>query len=214
MVYYRTREEYQQALGIAQPQIDITLGIYFDSTRTAYFFAAEDQERGTLYHEATHQLFQETRPVVNGVGRKDNFWIVEGIACYMESLAEHPGYCTLGGANAGRMPAARHRLLEDKFYVPLAELVRFGIEELQHDPRIAKLYSQSSGLTNFLMHDAQGRYRDALVRYLDAIYSGRANAETLADVCGVSYETLDRQYREFMSRDRRTGDGPQESAAR
>ena len=98
----------------------------------------------------------------------------------MESLTPHEGYYTLGGANAGRMPAARYRLLEDKFYVPLAELVQMGMQKIQHDPRIAQIYSQSAGLADFLMHDAGGRYRDALVRYLEAIYSGRATAGTLA----------------------------------
>jgi phage host-nuclease inhibitor protein Gam len=199
VTYYRTRQEYQDALRATQPQLDMSLGVYFDSTRTAYFFAGADQEPGTLYHEATHQLFHETRKVAPAVAHDQNFWIVEGIACYMESLDEHPGYCTLGGPNAGRMPAARHRLLEDKFYVPLAELVKLNMESLQRDPRIAPLYSQSAGVADFLMHDAEGRYRDALVRYLEAIYTGHDTVPTLADLCGVSYPTLDEQYRAFMT---------------
>ena len=60
VVYYRSRDEYIEALRPAQPQIAMTLGIYFDTARTAYFFADEDQEPSTLFHEATHQLFQET----------------------------------------------------------------------------------------------------------------------------------------------------------
>jgi hypothetical protein len=201
VVYYRTRQEYNEALRAAQPKIDITLGIYLDKARTAYFFAGEDQDPGTLFHEATHQLFQESRPAAADVGHRDNFWIVEGIACYMESLAEHGAYYTLGGSNSGRVPAARHRLLEDNFYVPLAELVPIGMSALQHDPRIARLYSQSAGLADFLMHVDRGRYREALVRYLSAIYSGRATNRTLSELCGTSYETLDRQYRDFMSQD-------------
>jgi hypothetical protein len=147
-------------------------------------------------------LFQESGQVVANVARKNNFWIVEGIACYMESLAAHDDgrYFTLGGADAGRMAAARHRLLEDKFYVPLAELVHVGMESLQQDTRIAKLYSQCSGLADFFMHDGNGRYREALIHYLVAIYSGHATTRTLAEATGTNYETLDRQYREFMSR--------------
>ncbi len=200
VVYYRTREEYNDALRSRQPQIDITLGIYFGTEQMAYFFAGKDQEAGTLYHEATHQLFQETRTVMPDVARKENFWIVEGIACYMESLAEGQGYFTLGGKDAARMPAARQRLLEDEFYVPLAQLVRIGMEGLQRDSRLPKLYSESAGLTTFLMHDALGRYRDPLVRYLEAIYSGRATTKTLAEATGTDYETLDRQYREYIGR--------------
>ncbi len=177
----------------------MTLGIYFDSTRTAYFFAGEEQEPGTLFHEATHQLFHEMRPAARDVGREANFWIVEGIACYMETLALHDDYATTGGANAGRMPAARHRLLEDDFYVPLAELVRFGMLPLQQDSRLPRLYSQCAGLTDFFMHAADGRYREALVGYLAAVYAGRATTATLAELTGAGYEDLDRQYREFIS---------------
>lgn len=209
VTYFRTREEYNSALRAHQPRIDITLGIYFDKTRTAYFFAGGDQEPGTLYHEASHQLFQETRPVAADVGRGGNFWAVEGIACYMETLQEHDAaYYTLGGMNAGRMPAARHRLLEDNFYVPLAQLVEIDMQTLQGDSRIAKIYGQATGLADFFMHDAHGRYRDALVRYLEAIYAGRATTQTLAEETGAGYETLDRQYREFMSQDRTASEAP------
>jgi hypothetical protein len=211
VIYYRTRREYNDALRSVQPKIDISLGFYLESTRTAYFFAGDDQEPGTLYHEATHQLFHETRSVAVDVARNENFWIVEGIACYMESLAEHGSYCTLGGMNAGRMQAARQRILEDKFYVPLAELVPLGMESLQRDPRIAPLYSQSAGLADFLMHDAQGRYRDALVRYLEAIYTGRATTQTLAELTGTVYGTLDRQYREFMSQGEPAANAPRKA---
>jgi hypothetical protein len=199
VVYFRSRDEYNAALKKAQPQIEITLGIYFDDVHTAYFFAGEDQQEGTVYHEATHQLFQESRAVSREVGRKSNFWIIEAIACYMESLSDSGGIVTLGGFERGRMPAARQRLVDDKFYVPLAELVRYGMEDVQHDANIAKLYSQSSGLATFLMHHDAGRYREPLVGYLDAVYSGRVTDKTLADLAGARYEDLDRQYREFVA---------------
>jgi hypothetical protein len=197
--YYRTRAEYNDALRPAQAKIDVTLGIYFDESRIAYFFAGEDQDPGTIYHEAAHQLFHERGDVAPQVARENNFWIVEGIACYMESLAKHESYFTLGGANAGRMPAARHRLLADHYYIPLSQLVQFGMEDLQQDPNIARLYSQSAGLAAFFMHDAQERYREPLIRYLGAVYAGRATPDSLAEITASSYETLDREYRAFMS---------------
>ncbi len=199
VVYFRSRDEYNEALRSSQPQIEITLGIYFDTTRTAYFFADEEQSPGTLFHEATHQLFQETRNVAPLVGKQNNFWIVEGIACYLESLTEQDGYYTLGGMNAGRMPAARHRLLTDGFYVPLAELTSLGRETIQRDQRIAMLYSQAAGLADFLMHAGGGRYRDALLKYLINVYSGRATPQALADATAQSYQTLDAEYRDFMN---------------
>jgi hypothetical protein len=201
VVYFRNREEYGNRLRSLQPQIDVTLGLYLNTQRTAYFFAGLDQDPGTIFHEATHQLFQESRQVVADVGERNNFWIVEGVACYMESLTPHQGYFTLGGANAGRMPAARHRLQVDGFYIPLAELTQLGMLDLQHDERLPRIYTQSAGLADFLMHDADARYREPLVEYLIAIYTGKADAETLAKLTGAAYTTLDRQYAEFMNRE-------------
>ena len=43
-----------------------------------------------------------------------------------------------------------------------------------------------------------GRYRDALVAYLVAVYTGRDGPDTLAKLTGVDYSTLDKQYRAFM----------------
>ncbi len=201
VVYYKTRDEYNAALRAVQPQIDISLGIYFARTRTANFFAGADQEPGTLYHEATHQLFQETRQTVAEPGRDDNFWAIEGVACYMETLREHPGgYVTLGGTAEGRLANARYRLLHDDFYVPLAQLAPIGMENLQRDPRISQLYGQAAGLVCFFVHGEAGRYRDPFVRYLDTIYSNHATPQTLAEILGTDYPSLDRAYREFMSR--------------
>jgi hypothetical protein len=195
---FRSKEEYVAALRAAQPRIEMTLGIYFDDRRHSYFFAGNEQYDGNIYHEAVHQLFQESRRVPLKVGRKNNFWIVEGIALYFESLAVHNGYVTLGGVDAGRLAAAQHRALVDNFYLPLAELTRLGTEALQHDPNLPKLYSQSAGVTTFLMQAESGRYRPAVVRYLDAVYANKAGADTLSKLTGQSYDQLDLAYREFL----------------
>lgn len=203
VVYFRSRDEYNRALVRAQPRIEMTLGIYFDSRKTAYFYApdAEDVEgdyAGTLYHEATHQLFQETRRAARNLGAKHNFWVLEGIATYMESLAAHEGCFTLGGLDAGRAPAARERLLVDGFYVPFEEIVALGKLDLQRDSRIRSIYSQAAGQTAFLMHAGEGRYRQALVDYLAAVYQGKASETSLAQLAGRSYAQLDREYREYL----------------
>ena len=108
------------------PNIGISGGVYDpDETRQAYFFAGKGADERTLYHEATHQLFALSRPISPEVVRKGNFWIVEGIAMFMESLRVEDGYCVLGGFDDERMHAARYRLLHDHFYVPLDELVGY-----------------------------------------------------------------------------------------
>ena len=169
------------------------------SRRQAYFYVTPGEQDDTnLYHEATHQLFSEIRPVSRDIGRTQNFWIIEGIACYMESLVEHEGWTLLGGNDAVRLRDAQHRLLEDNFYVPLSELIGLGMEALQRDPRIARLYSQSAGLTHFLMHAGGGRYREPLIEYLVAVYTERDRADTLPKLTGETDARLDEQYREFL----------------
>ena len=121
----------QRSLGASMPNLE-TSGIYRQGR--AYFFADKQNDDRTLYHEATHQLFYESRPVVPDVGQKANFWIVEGIAMYMESLRQEDGFYVLGGFDDERMHAAQYRLLNDKFYVPLAEFTAYGRERLQDRP--------------------------------------------------------------------------------
>jgi hypothetical protein len=200
VVYFRDRDDYVRSLRAGLPNIDGTIGVYVDRMRRAYFFADKQNDDRTLYHEATHQLFHESRPVAPQVGGKTNFWIVEGIAMYMESLRQEDGFYVLGGFDDERMRAARYRLLVDKFYVPLQQLCEFGMTRLQSDSRIRTLYSQAAGLANFLVAYDGGRYRDALVSYLSTVYGGRDNAETLARLTSARYSELDRQYHEFMER--------------
>ena len=206
VVYFRDRDDYNRSLKPAFPNIEISIGVYADGTRRAYFFAGEGYQQRTLYHEATHQLFHESRRVAPDVGKSRNFWIIEGIALYMESLREEDGYYVLGGFDDDRVQAARERLLVDDFYVPLAELTSYGMLQMQSDERIRALYSQMAGLTHFLIHYDGGRYRDALVDYLTAVYSGTDTPNTLAQLAGTSCDELDKQYRQFMEQ------GPQQPA--
>ena len=59
---------------------------------------------------------------------------------------------------------ARFRLLESRFYVPLASFCELNMTDMQSDPRIGMLYSQAAGLCHFLIHADSGRYCDALHR--------------------------------------------------
>jgi hypothetical protein len=201
--YHRNKDAYVAALVKRQPRIAETLGIYFDVEREGHFFAGDDAAAGTLYHEAVHQLFQESRPAARRAGSIANFWIVEGVATYFETLREHsagePGrFYTIGDPTTGRLPAARQRLLNDAFYVPLAELVTWGKDDLQRQPELGKIYSQAAGLAAFLMDADGGRYREPLVRYLNDIYAGRDDAQSLSKATGLSYAELDAAYRRYL----------------
>jgi hypothetical protein len=216
--FHRNRDDYINNLSRRQPQIADTLGIYFDANAEAHFFAEDkvggkaasgteagatsDASAATLYHEAVHQLFQESKTGAKRIGEISNFWVIEGVATYFETLTEHNDpkaglYYTIGELSAGRLPKARERV-HDNYYVPLADLTKIGKIEMQHRDDVAKLYSQSSGLAAFLLDGADGRYREPMVRYLQAVYTRHDNDQTLAEATGSSYSELDAAYRRFM----------------
>jgi hypothetical protein len=197
------REQYIAALEELEPAIARTLGIYWTPTRTAWFFDPQDADGGelsTVHHEATHQLFAEMRKTSPLAGERCGFWAIEAAACYMESLVPTEFGWTLGGRDAGRAPAARERLIDDGFYVPLEELCSLGRRELQAEERLPEIYSQISGLADFFMNGEQARYREAFVEYLVRLYTGTVDPDTLAKLCGKSYADLDDAYRRHMAR--------------
>src|SRR5262249_1664296 len=119
--YFRTREEYVERLHAKIPQIAITNGLYYTGDRVAYFFNnvnnPNQAEQDTLFHEATHQLFYENVKADRTVALDANFWIVEGIACYMESYRAVNGESTVGDPHHIRIQNARERCVLDGFYV-------------------------------------------------------------------------------------------------
>jgi hypothetical protein len=199
VVLFRNRAEYVSQLSPAQPQIAMTLGIYMDEQQTVYFYAGDESIYPTWYHEAAHQLFQESLPGLVSPGKERNFWLVEGAAMYLESLAEHDGFWTVGGWDADRLQFARYRALGGDFALPLAQLAKIGRDDLQKSPDIRKLYAHAAGLVHFLMDGEHGKYRPALVGCLKAVYEGRDAADTLAKLTGVELPELDREYLEYLN---------------
>jgi hypothetical protein len=200
VVLLATRDEYNQQLKAAQPNIAQTLGIYFASTKTAYFFVGRDQDPGTVLHEATHQLFQESARTSNTAGATCGFWMLEAVACYMETLETIPQGWFVGGTDTLRVKAARQRLLRDQFYVPLAELNAKSMKQLQADPNLPKIYSQSAGLWQFLMHAQAGRFRAPALQSLQMIYrpAPPVQARDVEQLWPLKSEELDTAYREYL----------------
>jgi hypothetical protein len=199
VVLFRDRDEYIRQLARFEPQIAVSVGYYMQGQKTAFFYAGDQSALTTWVHEATHQFFQETGSTAPAVGERSNFWIVEGIALYMESLRSGPGFRTAGGLDASRLQFARYRALTRSFYVPWKQLATYGRQTLQRDDDIRRLYSQAAGLAHFLMHANGRRYQPVLMKYLQAVYEGRDRETTLAELTGVGFEQLDREYEQFLA---------------
>jgi len=200
--YYRNKQEYVDRLKQYIPQIGITNGLYLFSQRVCHFFHSPNEDNtSTLYHEATHQIFYESIRRNRLVAKKEHFWIVEGISCYMESFQSKDGTVSLGHPRHPRFVAAKYRYVNEDFYVPLKEFTQMGMQTFQTHKNIRKNYSQASGLTKFFMEYDGGKYREALIEHLSQIYRAnpRSRVPSLDELTGVSYAELDRQYGEFIS---------------
>ncbi len=198
VMLFANKQQYVDHLKRDEPGIAVSLGYYAEKSRTAYFYA-DDETLATQFHEATHQLFHERLHRGRPAGVNHNFWVVEGIATYMESLQKGDGYFVVGGPTSYRLQFARYRALTEEYYVSLAELVAMGRADMKSaGDQLPRLYSQSAGLAHFFMDGQGGKYRAAFVQYLDAVYRDKADAATLARLTGERYEQLDREYIEFL----------------
>lgn len=199
VVLFRDRDEYVEQLQKYEPQIGMSLGYYMNRKQTAFFYAGDQSIVPTWFHEATHQLFQEIGDAVEDVGEDSNFWLVEGIAVYMESLVEFEGHCTLGGFDADRLQFARARALGGEFCMPLAELVALSREDLQKHEEIGRIYSQSAGIIHYLMNDDGGASRKSLIHLVSLLYLGRAREDSLERLLGQPLAEIDKGYLDYLA---------------
>ncbi|MDR2757069.1 MAG: hypothetical protein LBC20_15340 [Planctomycetaceae bacterium] len=191
-----------------EAQLRESNGFYHPQRFISYFFPVScnmdefdaDTVRKALYHEGTHQLFQEARPKSNLPGVRNNFWIVEGMAMFMETFRIEGNQYKLGNQEDSRLFAAKAHRFEPEylFYLPFEQTVALGRREFQTHPRLARLYSQSAGMTHFLMLYRNGKYRYAVFELLRQVYAGAVRPDTLSKLTGHSYQELDQEYTEFL----------------
>ncbi|MDR0611750.1 MAG: hypothetical protein LBG58_16715 [Planctomycetaceae bacterium] len=191
-----------------ESQLRESNGFYHPQRFISYFFPVSadmdtfdaDTVSKALYHEGTHQLFQEARPKSNIPGVWNNFWIVEGMAMFMETFRVEGTHYKLGNQEDSRLFAAKAHRFDSEyfFYLPFEKTVALGRKEFQTHPRLARLYSQSAGMTHFLMLSQHGRYRRAALELLRLVYTGAARPNSLSKLTGRSYQELDEEYTEFL----------------
>jgi Protein of unknown function (DUF1570)/Leucine Rich repeat len=202
VVLFQDRKEYVAVLQPGEPKIELTTGIYLDKQQAVFLYAGDEKQAATWFHEATHQLFQEIDRFPPEPGNKGNFWMVEGLALYMESLARHQtsggSYWTLGGWESDRLQFARYRGLSGDFVLPLEKLAAMTRADLQASKDIRKIYSQSAGFSHYLMDAQGGIYREPTVAVFRALYAGRNTAGELEKLLGASSAELDRDYLQFL----------------
>ncbi len=208
---FRDRQDYLANLILEKPReapryLAQTIGLYEPGERQCTFFSFDktahrevrEEVHRTLLHEATHQLFSESRRGGNQIAVNGNFWIIEGIAMYMETLDSEQGYYVVGGTEDARFQDAIDEVFNKSFYVPLGRFTLVDRLEFQNFPDLQKVYSQSAGMAHFFMHAESGSLRDAAVAYLQLIYDGKDKANTLSTLTKKPYPALDELYLDYL----------------
>lgn len=164
-------------------------GFYSDTQRMSFFFPARDL--ATLHHEVCHQLFTEAsahatrrRPNSNlalPTATTKDFWLIEGIAGYMESLRYADGLAFVGGWESPRLQLARYQALIAGVPIATLEELRGTRNKIQSQPDLSRWYSQSSLHTHHLMDVAGTDARRDLLKYLVDLYSNRLDASSETD---------------------------------
>lgn len=164
VVVFGSPQQYAAALATEGPGIGRSTGYYASAVRTTFLRlpagdADREDARATRYHELTHQLLAEATaaPPRTLPGQREGFWLLEGIACYMESTVIGPQYATVGGWEASRLQFARHRVLASGQEMPLAQLESLGQRPFQQHGDLAQLYAFASAHCHRLIDHAQGR---------------------------------------------------------
>lgn len=201
--YYRNQADFVAALRARQPNVEMINGLYIPADRTAYFYHDPDPSHlETMFHEVTHQLLGESGNRHVDVGEAADFWVVEGIACYMESYRQDEAGIRVGAPHP-RTFWARRKALDEMQYVPMRRFLALSKQDFQA-PDMTQLhgyYSQATGMVHFFLHFEEGIYRDAFIEYLAHVYSpiNRVrHGASVEDSTGVRLETLDEQYLEYL----------------
>lgn len=174
VVLFENRDEYLSVLSKSVPGIEASTGYYDDARRTSYFYVGRDQDvRRSRRHEWTHQLFREataSKLRSRSPGRDREFWVVEGIAGYMESIHFDGGSAIIGGWDSSRLQYARYRVLAAGDSMPLEELRADGQSAAQGRDDLARWYSHAIAWTHAMMHADGNRHRERLLRILAEVY--------------------------------------------
>lgn len=177
IVLLKDSADYARTLGQSMPGIEQSTGFYSDERQTSFFYPSTSADAvATRRHELIHQLFREaTRSGLSGdsPGSKLDFWLVEGIAGYFESLQFVQNTATVGGWDSPRLQFARYRVLGGRDFIPLQELRFGGRDHVQKQADLARWYANAIAYTHVLMDGDSISDRRWIYRLLASLYQIR-----------------------------------------
>lgn len=192
--------DYAKTLGQSMPGIEQSTGFYSDKLRTSFFYPSDSADAvASRRHELVHQLFREatrSRLAVDSPGEQSDFWLIEGIAGYFESLHLDQFRATVGGWDSPRLQFARFRVLGGSDFITLAELRDGGQLAVQNRSDLARWYANAIAYTHLFLDGDSTRNRRWVYQLLAGLY------EIPIEIPGVAApESPERSLVEFLKID-------------
>ncbi|WP_145219625.1 hypothetical protein [Planctomycetes bacterium TBK1r] len=174
IVLLKDADDYARTLGTSTPGISQSTGLYSDQRQTSFFYPSPSADAvASRRHELVHQLFREaTRSRLTGElpGARADFWLIEGIAGYFESLHVDRARATVGGWDSPRLQFARYRVLGGRDFIPLQELRTAGHAAAQQQSDLARWYANAIAYTHLLLDGDSVAHRRWVYQQLATLY--------------------------------------------
>lgn len=183
---FRDKSAYEKALKSTERNIGISTGFYDPNRKMALFYWDGQKTQETVVHELVHQFFFEanSQNVALDTDNGPGFWIIEGIALYMESMSTRACgggiLADVGGWDAPRFQAGRYRRLNDQFWSQWDEFRSATGTRFRRGKDIAVWYSQACGLAHLWM-DGTPEQKRSLIKYIQSVYAGNEEPELLGE---------------------------------
>lgn len=174
IVLLKDAADYARTLGGSIPGIEQSTGFYSDERQTSFFYPSDSVDAvASRRHELVHQLFCEaTRSRLSGdsPGTQSEFWLVEGIAGYFESLLIDQNRASVGGWDSPRLQFARYRVLGGRDLIPFSQLRGDGRMAAQKQGDLARWYANAIAYTHAFLDGDSVSDRRWVYGQLRALY--------------------------------------------
>lgn len=216
---FGSREEYMTtsgtgATGESPAFLQFTAGHYSPAEHISRFYWTSDPDAerhlvGTCVHELTHHWLDRRYPAGGEVPDGPGFWIVEGFATFLEEGIYDVDTGTYSLLNP------RSRSLDVLRSTPNAQLIPwerfYRLSQVDFgslppdDERIVTLrwmlhrqiltsarlfYEQAGATCQYLFHAEGGKYREKLLAYVDAFYTGKVKDLDVRHAFGIGPSEL------------------------
>ncbi|OHB69915.1 MAG: hypothetical protein A2W23_06120 [Planctomycetes bacterium RBG_16_43_13] len=147
----------------------------------------------TYLHEGCHLILN----VLLGDNTPKNsadYWVVEGIACYMGSLKNKgDGTFTFGKENHSMLKKTYENKKEQ-----VAEMISWNEAKFYGKPDRGNYYVVGYGVCHYLFNVESGRYKNRFGEYIKTIYQGGGSAGVFEKTIGISPKDIQEKLKGYI----------------